>query len=57
MEEAINGQINMRFTLHTFTAQCLPTASFKGLKAVCTTGLMVQYHEEMLHAMKFYEIS
>jgi ferritin len=54
MEAALNTQINNEmysaFLYSAMSADC----AFKGLKGFAN-WFMVQYHEEMLHAMKFYE--
>jgi ferritin len=54
MEQAINGQINNElYSAYLYSAMSADCAS-KGLKGFAN-WFMVQYHEEMLHAMKFYE--
>jgi ferritin len=54
METAINGQINNEmYSAYLYSAMSAD-CSFKGLKGFAN-WFMVQYHEEMLHAMKFYE--
>jgi ferritin len=54
METAFNEQINREmysaYLYMSMSADC----TFKGLKGFAT-WFMVQYHEEMLHAMKMYE--
>jgi len=54
MEEALNTQINNEiYSAYLYSAMAAD-CSFKGLKGFAN-WFMVQYHEEMLHAMKFYE--
>jgi ferritin len=54
MEEALNGQINNEmYSAYLYSAMSAD-CSFKGLKGFAN-WFMVQYHEEMLHAMKLYE--
>jgi ferritin len=54
METAINGQINNEmYSAYLYSAMSAD-CSFKGLKGFAN-WFMVQYHEEMLHAMKLYE--
>jgi ferritin len=54
MEEAINEQINREiYSAYLYMAMSADS-TFKGLKGFAN-WFMVQYHEEMLHAMKFYE--
>lgn len=54
MEEALNRQINNEiYSAYLYTAMSADSA-FKGLKGFAN-WFMVQYHEEMLHAMKLYE--
>jgi ferritin len=54
MQEALNGQINNEiYSAYLYSAMSADCA-FKGLKGFAN-WFMVQYHEEMLHAMKFYE--
>lgn len=54
MVSALNGQINNEmYSAFLYMAMSADTAD-KGLKGMAN-WFMVQYHEEMLHAMKFYE--
>lgn len=54
MQEALNKQINREmYSAYLYMAMSA-YASEKGLKGFAN-WFMVQYHEEMLHAMKFYE--
>jgi ferritin len=54
MEETLNGQINNEmYSAYLYSAMSAD-CSFKGLKGFAN-WFMVQYHEEMLHAMKLYE--
>jgi ferritin len=54
MEDAINKQINNEmYSAYLYSAMSAD-CTFKGLKGFAN-WFMVQYHEEMLHAMKFYE--
>jgi ferritin len=54
MEAALNTQINNEmYSAYLYSAMSADCA-FKGLKGFAN-WFMVQYHEEMLHAMKFYE--
>jgi len=54
MVEAINGQINKEiYSAYLYMAMSAD-ASVKGFKGAAN-WFMVQYHEEMLHAMKFFE--
>ena len=54
MEKAINGQLNKEmFSAYLYMAMSA-SAEEKGLKGTAH-WFMVQYHEEMVHAMKFYE--
>jgi ferritin len=54
MEAAINEQINREmYSAYLYMAMSADSA-FKGLKGFAN-WFMVQYHEEMLHAMKMYE--
>lgn len=54
MEEALNGQINKEmYSAYLYMSMSGHSHSI-GLKGF-TNWFMVQYHEEMLHAMKFYE--
>jgi ferritin len=54
MEEALNRQINNEiYSAYLYSAMSADSA-FKGLKGFAN-WFMVQYHEEMLHAMKLYE--
>ncbi len=54
MEDAINGQINKEMFSAYLYLSMASWAEVAGLKGI-TTWLKVQYHEEMVHAMKFYE--
>ncbi len=54
MEEAINGQINNEWYSAYLYSAMAADCTYKGLKGFAN-WFMVQYHEEMLHAMKFYE--
>lgn len=54
MEAAINGQLNKEmYSAYLYMAMSA-YANSKGLKGIAH-WFMVQYHEEMLHSMKFYE--
>jgi len=54
MEKAINGQFNKEvFSAYLYMAMSA-YADENGLKGIAH-WFMVQYHEEMVHAMKFYE--
>lgn len=54
MEEAINEQINREmFSAYLYLSMAAYTEE-EGLKGT-STWLKIQYHEEMVHAMKFYE--
>ena len=54
MEDALNGQINKEmYSGYLYMAMSAYSNSL-GLKGFAN-WFMVQYHEEMLHAMKFYE--
>ncbi len=54
MEAALNEQINREmYSAYLYMAMSADAAS-KGLKGFAN-WFMVQYHEEMLHAMKMYE--
>lgn len=54
MVSALNGQINNEmYSAFLYMAMSSHSAD-KGLKGMAN-WFMVQYHEEMLHAMKFYE--
>jgi ferritin len=54
MEEAINSQINRElYSAYLYMSMSYAAASF-GCKG-SAKWLMVQYHEEMVHAMKFCE--
>ena len=54
IEDAINGQINKEmYSAYLYLSMSAWTES-AGLKGI-TIWLKVQYHEEMVHAMKFYE--
>jgi ferritin len=54
MEEAINGQLNKEmYSAYLYMAMSA-YADSQGLKGIAN-WFMVQYHEEMVHAMKFYE--
>jgi ferritin len=54
MEQALNEQINNEmYSAYLYMAMAADCA-YKGLKGFAN-WFMVQYHEEMLHAMKLYE--
>ncbi len=54
MQNAINGQINNEmYSAYLYMAMSAHAAN-EGLKGF-SKWFMVQYHEEMVHAMKFYE--
>lgn len=54
MEAAINGQLNKEmYSAYLYMAMSA-YANAQGLKGIAH-WFMVQYHEEMLHSMKFYE--
>jgi ferritin len=54
MEKAINGQLNKEmYSAYLYMAMSA-YASEKGLRGIAR-WFMVQYHEEMVHAMKLYE--
>ena len=54
MEKAINGQLNKEmYSAYLYMAMSA-YASEKGLRGI-SRWFMVQYHEEMVHAMKLYE--
>jgi ferritin len=54
MEEALNGQVNKEmYSAYLYMAMSAYSDSI-GLKGFAN-WFMVQYHEEMLHAMKIYE--
>ena len=54
MAEALNGQVNKEmYSAYLYMAMSAH-ASDRGLKGFAN-WFMVQYHEEMLHAMKIYE--
>jgi ferritin len=54
MEKAINGQLNKEmYSAYLYMAMSAYAAE-RGLKGI-GHWFMVQYHEEMVHAMKFYE--
>ncbi len=54
MEKAINGQINKEmYSAYLYMAMSA-YANAHGLKGIAR-WFLVQYHEEMVHAMKFYE--
>jgi ferritin len=54
MEQAINGQLNKEmYSAYLYMAMSA-YADENGLKGI-SRWFMVQYHEEMVHAMKFYE--
>jgi ferritin len=54
MEKALNGQINNEmYSAYLYMAMSADAAA-KGLPGFAN-WFMVQYHEEMVHAMKFYE--
>lgn len=54
MEKAINGQINNELYSAYLYMSMSSYANTIGLKGFAN-WFMVQYHEEMLHAMKFFE--
>jgi len=54
MAAAINGQINKEMYSAYLYMSMSAYAESEGLKGFATY-FMVQYHEEMVHAMKFYE--
>jgi ferritin len=54
MEAAINEQINREIYSAYLYMSMSADAAFKGLKGFAN-WFMVQYHEEMLHAMKMFE--
>jgi ferritin len=54
IEDAINGQINKEMFSAYLYLSMASWAEVSGLKGI-TTWLKVQYHEEMVHGMKFYE--
>jgi len=54
MEKALNGQINNEmYSAYLYMAMSAHAAA-EGLKGFAN-WFMVQFHEEMVHAMKFYE--
>lgn len=54
MEQAINGQLNKEmYSAYLYMAMSAYSDA-QGLKGIAH-WFMVQYHEEMVHAMKFYE--
>jgi ferritin len=54
MEEALNGQLNKEmYSAYLYMAMS-SHSDFNGLKGFAN-WFMVQYHEEMLHAMKIHE--
>jgi ferritin len=54
MEKAINGQLNKEmYSAYLYMAMS-SFANIQGFKGI-SHWFMVQYHEEMVHAMKFYE--
>jgi len=54
MEKALNGQVNKEmYSAYLYMAMS-SHSNFIGLKGFAN-WFMVQYHEEMLHAMKIYE--
>lgn len=54
MEKAINGQINKEmYSAYLYMAMSA-YANAEGLRGI-SHWFLVQYHEEMVHAMKFYE--
>lgn len=54
MEDAINKQINKEMYSAFLYMSMSAQATMMGLKGTAR-WLMVQYHEEMLHAMRFFE--
>jgi ferritin len=54
MEDALNQQINREMFSAYLYMSMSSFAQSKGMKGIAT-WFMVQYHEEMVHAMKFYE--
>jgi len=54
MEAAINGQLNKEMYSAYLYMGMSAYADAKGLKGIAH-WFMVQYHEEMVHAMKFFE--
>lgn len=54
MEDALNGQINKEMFSAYLYLSMSSYAETSGLKGI-STWFKVQYHEEMVHAMKFYE--
>jgi ferritin len=54
IEDAINQQINREMYSAYLYMSMSAFAQSKGMKGIAT-WFMVQYHEEMVHAMKFYE--
>ncbi len=54
MEDALNGQINKEMYSGYLYMSMSAYSNSIGLKGFAN-WFMVQYHEEMLHAMKFYE--
>ncbi|MBN1578130.1 MAG: ferritin [Chitinispirillaceae bacterium] len=54
LEKEINGQVNKEmYSAYLYMAMSAH-ANARGLKGI-SRWFMVQYHEEMVHAMKFYE--
>lgn len=54
MEQAINGQINKEMFSAYLYMSMSAYANANGLRGI-SHWFLVQYHEEMVHAMKFYE--
>jgi ferritin len=54
MEKALNGQVNKEMYSAYLYMSMSAASEIKGLKGFAN-WFMVQYHEEMLHAMKIYE--
>lgn len=54
MEDALNEQINREMYSAYLYISMSSFSTYKGLKGFAN-WFMVQYHEEMLHAMKLYE--
>ena len=54
MEDALNGQINKELFSAYLYLSMSSYAEISGLKGIAT-WFKIQYHEEMVHAMKFFE--
>jgi ferritin len=54
MEKAINGQVNKEMYSAYLYMSMSAYANAKGLRGIAH-WFMVQYHEEMVHTMKFFE--